>query len=234
MKIEAFKILHDMEESWWYKGRRMIASKLLSKFLKDRNLGILDFGSGYGGMHDFLKEYGTVDGFEVETDAIISCQKRGYHKVYSSTSEFFNGDKKYDLVVMFDVLEHIEDDKATINALCSILNKNKTLVITVPAFMWLWGIHDEQHKHFRRYNRKQIVDLLNSGGFQVEYSSYWNMFLFVPAAVVRLLGFSGTSSFNQSRISNSIFTFVIFLETKLIPIFTLPFGTGIVIVARKK
>ncbi len=78
MKLEAFKILHDMEESWWYRGRRMVASKLLSKFIKERNLEILDFGSGYGGMFDFLKEYGTVDGFEVETEAISSCEKRGY------------------------------------------------------------------------------------------------------------------------------------------------------------
>jgi SAM-dependent methyltransferase len=234
MKLEAFKILHDMEESWWYRGRRMVASKLLSKFIKERNLEILDFGSGYGGMFDFLKEYGTVDGFEVETEAISSCEKRGYKKVFSSTSEFFNSDKKYDLVVMFDVLEHIEDDKATINSLYGILNKNKTLVITVPAFMWLWSIHDEQHKHFRRYSRKQIVNLLKNSGFEVEYSSYWNMFLFLPAMVVRLLGFTGTSTFNKSGITSSIFSFLVYLESKLVPLFSLPFGTGIVVVARKK
>ncbi len=234
MKIEAFKILHDMEESWWYRGRRMIAQKMLSSFVKERNLSILDFGSGYGGMFNFLNKYGEVDGFEVESDAISSCEKRGYKKVFNSTTELFSSNNKYDLVVMFDVLEHIEDDKATINSIYNILNNNKTLVITVPAFMWLWSIHDEQHKHFRRYNRNQIVNLLNENGFKVEYSSYWNMFLFLPAMVIRLLGFTGTSTFNQSGITSSIFSFLVYLESKLVPTISLPFGTGIVVVARKK
>ena len=76
--------------------------------------------------------------------------------------------------------------------------------------------------------------LLSNAGFEIEYSSYWNTLLFIPAAITRIFGFSGSSSFNMSPWLNRLFYGAVFIESLLIPIISLPFGTGIVIIARKK
>lgn len=232
MKIDAFKLLHDMEDSWWYKGRMILVDKLLRR-LKKVNNKILDFGSGYGGMYDTLAKYGKVYAFEIDKGGLISCKERGYEKIYSSADDVYNLKSDLDLVVMCDVLEHIEDDDGTLRSINNILRDKGYLLMTIPAYKWLWSIHDDEHKHYRRYTRGQINSLLNKNGFEVDYSSYWNLFLFVPALIVRLFGFSGSSSLKQPKIVNSIFLFFIYIERMIMPNLTLPFGTGIIVLARK-
>lgn len=232
MKIDAFKLLHEMEDSWWYKGRMILVDRLLRKF-KVGNNRILDFGSGYGGMYNTLSKYGKVSAFEIDDGGLDSCKDRGYENVYSNVNNVYNQKLSFDLVVMCDVLEHIEDDNQTLKSIFDIIKDDGYLLITIPAYKWLWSVHDEEHKHYRRYTRRQINLLLKKNGFKVEYSSYWNLFLFIPALIVRLLGFSGSSSLKQPKIVNYILLFFIYIERLLIPYIVLPFGTGIIVIAHK-
>ena len=76
--------------------------------------------------------------------------------------------------------------------------------------------------------------MLRRSGFEVQYSSYCNMFLFLPAAVMRLFGFTGQSSLDTSSPFDRLFYGLVYIESILVRYMSLPFGTGIAIIARKK
>lgn len=232
MKIEAFKLLRDMENSWWYQGRKAIAKKNISKFVEGGQ-NILDFGAGYGGMLETLRPYGEVNAFEISEEAKNECIKRGYRKTFSSVEEALSKENCHTLITLFDVLEHVEEDSDLVESLYQALAPDGYVVITVPAFQYLWGVHDIEHNHFRRYTKGQIVNLLRKHRFKVKYASYWNTILFIPAAITRILGFSGKSSLNSPGWLNLFFLNIVRLESFFMPLVSLPFGTGIIIIAKK-
>lgn len=235
MKKEAFKLLYDMEDSWWYKGRKNVADLLMNKYIERKNkLSILDFGAGYGGMIDILKKYGEVSASEVSENAILSCKSRGYKDVFIDNDSTFSKNNSFDIVTLFDVVEHFKDDKKLVNSVYNVLKPGGYIVVTVPAYKWLWSAHDIEHEHYRRYTIKTITGLLNNAGFEIMHSSYWNMFLFLPAAIARLFGFSGSSSLNSKNFLNKLFYIIVYFESIFLRFFSLPFGTGIVIIGRKK
>lgn len=234
MKKAAFGLLRDMENSWWYRARAALSAKVLSRYAGNTKQKILDFGAGYGGMFDPLSRYGEVDAFEVEEEAKKECLRRGYGKVFGSKEEALSPENSHTIVALFDVIEHIGDDAGLVDSLYGVLASEGRIFITVPAFQWLWSVHDEEHSHFRRYTKKQITKLLISAGFEIEYVSYWNMLLFIPAAIIRLLGFSGKSSFGAPRWLDSLFYYLVHLEIFFIPLISLPFGTSIIVIAQKR
>ena len=232
MKKEAFKLLHDGENSWWYRGRKLAVEKVLSKFARSGGR-ILDFGAGFGGMSEALSGYGTVFAFEPDKEAGAVAAEKGYAKIFSSPEEIFSGEK-FRGIALFDVLEHMDDDSGFLKTARENLEDGGYIILTVPAYQWLWSIHDINHHHKRRYSRGEIIRLLKKEGFSVSYASYWNMLLFIPVAVVRLFGGTGESSFAMSKLADSVFYAVVFLESLLMPKIVLPFGTGLVVFAEKK
>jgi len=234
MRKEAFQLLHDMEDSWWYRARKMVVSRVLDKFLdKKKNVLILDFGAGFGGMFDTLSKYGEVDAFEPNKEARNLCIRSGYQKVFESGTDALSKDNKIHLVALFDVVEHVKDDVNLVSDLYKFLSVGGQVIVTVPAYQWLWGVHDIKHNHYRRYTRESITKLFEKAGFGIEYSSYWNTSLFIPVALTRMLGFSGESSFKMPKLLDSIFYHMVLIESLLIPLTFLPFGTGIVVITKK-
>jgi hypothetical protein len=98
----------------------------------------------------------------------------------------------------------------------------------------MWSEHDVLHHHFRRYTKSSLRKALEAAGFEVVYMSYWNMLLFIPAAIVRLLGRSGAGTLSLPRFLDSTFFSIVYVESLYMPLLRLPFGTGIVALARKK
>lgn len=86
-----------------------------------------------------------------------------------------------DFIVMHDVLEHIEDDVAAVEALHSLLKPGGTAVISVPAYQWLFGHHDVQLGHYRRYSRRSLLSVLRPH-FEIERSRYYGAAL-IPIAL---------------------------------------------------
>ena len=74
-------------------------------------------------------------------------------------------------VGLFDVLEHIEDDRAFVQHLTDIVRPGGFLYLTVPSFNWLWSTADDEAMHYRRYTKRSLTDAL-AGGFDVLYSTY--------------------------------------------------------------
>jgi len=233
MQKEAFKLLHDSESSWWYRGRALAVKSVLDRFLC-KGETILDFGAGFGGMRNLLSAYGEVSAFEPEPEARAIAKTRGYKRDFDSAEDFFSQSEKFSGTAIFDVLEHMDNDS---NFLLRIKNNIKDkgfLIITVPAHKWLWGKHDETHYHKRRYSEGEIKKLLERTGFSAEYVSYWNALLLLPAVIVRFLGGTGESSFSMPKILDAIFFAVLYIESKILRFSKLPFGMSLVIFARKK
>ncbi|MFA5942653.1 MAG: class I SAM-dependent methyltransferase [Candidatus Paceibacterota bacterium] len=234
MKKEAFELLREMERSWWYRGRAFAIRAVLARARVAVPVeSILDFGAGYGGMYAELVRFGRqIYAFEPDADARAGAARRGYASVYGTAENALS--EPYDLIGLFDVIEHIEDDESFLRSLDKALAPGGQLVITVPAFKFLWSEHDVTHRHFRRYDRRSLSGVLSRAGYEVVVMSYWNMLLFIPAAVMRLLGHSGSSALGLSSVIDSFLRGIVAVESKMARFFALPFGVSLVAVARKK
>ena len=195
-------------------------------------MDVLDFGAGYGGMHDELAKQGSVSAFEPDAGAQAIVKRRGYQTVYDSADAAFG--KRYDLIGLFDVVEHIEDDRAFLTRAKDALEKRGMLIITVPAMPFLWSTHDVLNHHFRRYTRATLQSVLEDTGYTIEYLSFWNTLLFVPAATMRLLGKTGESSVGLPRALDNILYSLIRVETRVMRLFPLPLGISLIALARKR
>lgn len=234
MKKEAFKLLQEAEQSWWYKGRSLVIRAMITRSRITTPLeSILDFGAGFGGMHSELTNLSPqVYAFEPEENARIVVAHHGYTATYSTSAEALS--KSYSLIGLFDVIEHIEDDKTFLASLNKALVPDGLLVITVPAYQFLWSGHDVIHQHFRRYTRHSLSNLITNAGYEILTISYWDTFLFLPAAFMRLLGQSGSSALALPNFLNALLLFVVKIESKILRFRSLPFGVSLVVIARKK
>ena len=233
MERKAFELLSAMENSWWYRGRAKIVESVLHYYELGMPEGnVLDYGAGSGGMIETLKKFGTVFGSEPDEIARNEAVSRGYKEVYASDADALQ--RKYQLAVFCDVLEHIEDDRETLERVRESLTLRGVVVMTVPAYQWMWSVHDVNHHHFRRYNRWQVIKLLEDAGFRVRYASYWNTSLFPLAGLTRLIGKTGEGSLGLPKFINDILLAVINLEAYLMQFIPLPWGTGIVAVGEKR
>lgn len=234
MERKAFQLLHDAENSWWYQGRANVIRRVLKKFINSHTENICDVGAGFGGMLAILKVYGKVTAQELDYEAQASCSRRGYDEVLNTTEPFGPQKNTYSLIAAFDVLEHTPDDRAFLNTLNEALSAHGKLILTVPAFQFLWSEHDVSHHHYRRYSKGALILLLEKSGFTVRYASYWNMILFFPAAIIRLKGRSGEGSLSMPLLLDRLFYGIVCVESLIIPLLRLPFGTGIVLFAEKR
>lgn len=233
MKSEAFKVLSEIEGSWWDFGRQSAISQALKKVSINKKDNVLDLGAGYGSMYSYLSNWGKVDAFEPDKKALGIAINRGYSKGYSSVDGLKELDNTYSLVGAFDVLEHVENDKELVKIVFKLLKPSGTFVVTVPAFQFLWSKHDVSHLHFRRYTMKQMVSLLESNGFELIYSRYWNVILFPLVAVMRILNISGSSGIGSRGVINNLFKFILNLEAWIVRFVPIPFGVSLVVSVRK-
>jgi len=114
------------------------------------------------------------------------CRARGMSdEIKTATRQEFLGQDQYDLVTNFDVLEHIADDEGFLRDLHRVLTDNGHVLVTVPAYQFLWSDLDRLLGHVRRYNKRDLVRCLEKAGFTVSVASYFNTFLAVPSIAVR-------------------------------------------------
>lgn len=231
MERSAYELMRETEQSWWYRGRTLVASAIWHRYAHAQG-DVLDYGAGNGALAKPLAHFGTVYAFEPDTEARATAVKRGYADVFGDVSHALA--RAYTTVVFFDVLEHLEDDNGTLKRVRDALVPHGFVLLNVPAYQWLWSDHDVTHHHFRRYNRRQVIRLLEGAGFDALFASYWVFALFPAAMIMRLLGKSGESAVHLPPLMNSILFFVIEVECVLMRFFPLPFGNSVVALGRKK
>ncbi|MCR4368891.1 MAG: class I SAM-dependent methyltransferase [archaeon] len=227
-KMEKFGKTH-----WWYKAR----AELLAGFVPNAARTMLEVGPGTGNNMLAAKKRGIlVEGVEINKKAAQSAQKKGL-SIYNSSLEDFRTNKKYDVILAADVLEHIEDDGAALKKIKKMLNKDGRLVLTVPAFQFLFSRHDELCGHYRRYEKNGLRKKLEAAGFDAKFCSYWNFFLFAPIAAVKIIKrrFGKESGSDVSKTPgpvNSFLEAILRLENWCIKKgIAFPFGISIIFVA---
>ena len=227
---------------WWFIARNKIIKKLIdTKCNIPKGSQILDVGAGTGGFASFISKDFEVVCLDTSEIALQYCEKRGLQNRYNSTLDKFPAaDWNIQAVTMLDVVEHIEDDAAVVKQVYGLLPKGGSFIAAVPAYQWLWSRHDEIHMHYRRYNKKQFTTLLKEAGFKIEFASYYNSFLFMPAVLKRFIGKIFGDKKDESPVDevpgfmNKIFTGIFSLEAKFLPAIKFPAGVSIVAIATKE
>lgn len=233
--FEEMKLTQDSH--WWFKGKRAIIEKLLIYLNLPSNARILEIGCGTGSNLNLLSKFGTVTALEVDDDARrYASELSGMSVLPGWLPDGLNSvkDRKFDLICMFDVLEHVEKDVEGLIKIKDILadsqNKGK-LIMTVPSYQWLYSEHDKKLSHFRRYSKKELKLKLREAGYRVNVIRYMNTLLFPLMLLARLTSLvSGGKDYGATTPNNTInkILFNIFLIEKiLIPKVPMPYGGSI-------
>lgn len=187
MDLSVYHRFYEVEERhWWFVGRRAIVKALLDDMTDSPAAGprrLLDVGCGTGGMMPLLSEYGAVTGIDSEPVALDYCRKRGFTDLHLLSE--FRAEEPYDVVALFDVLEHVADEAGFLAWTRGLVRPGGRIILTVPANPWLWSRHDDLNHHQRRYTRKTVVAALEAAGFHVERATHFNFWLFPVAILAR-------------------------------------------------
>ena len=174
------------EEHWWWRSRERFIIDVLSRLTLPKAARILDVGCGDGLFFPSLERFGTVDGLEADPSLLNESTYRPRIQVGRLDRSFQPG-PNYDLLVILDVLEHIDDDLEALRAAHQALKPGGRILITVPALDWLWSRHDQVNQHFRRYDRAQLQARLRASGFHVESVRYFFGWTVLPLLLRRWL-----------------------------------------------
>lgn len=176
------------ERHWWYRGRRRVIAAQLERLDLPRDGTVLDAGCGSGRQMDELARWGRVAGFDLNELGVEHARARGHADVRRAQVEDIPWpDESFDLITCLDVMEHTPDDVASLRELRRVARPGATLLVTVPAYQFLWSSHDVANQHYRRYRRPQLLAAGSAAGWEPVTTSYFNSILLAPAAAVRLL-----------------------------------------------
>lgn len=229
------------KEHWLFKVRRKIFFYFIKKYSQTGSR-IFDFGCGSGYLAGELNKMGyNTHGVDFEKDVIDFGLNHGIKNLKLATGEKIDyPDKTFDVVTAFDVLEHIENEKPTIAELVRILKPSGRIIISVPAYQWMWGVQDDISYHFRRYTAGSLVNVFkNFPELKLIRKTYFNTFLFLPIAVVRLFSKwfnikNRKSDFDvKTGFLDIIFYHIFNLEHHFLKFIDFPFGVSILLVLEK-
>jgi ubiquinone/menaquinone biosynthesis C-methylase UbiE len=227
---------------WWHLGRLRIIQTYIKKAVgRKKNLKILNVGCGTGGTIDMLESFGAVDNVDTSEDALTFMRQKGYANLFKVNDvQLPFEDETYDMVGAFDVLEHIEDENGALKEWRRVLKPGGAVVLTVPAYQWLWSGHDVSLHHKRRYTTSRIATAAKAAGLNVDRKSYAIVFSLPLVVGFRLLNkvtrrktTSETSYVKVPETVNRIFTNALTVEAKAHKGITFPAGTTVIAVLRK-
>lgn len=224
---------------FWFVGKRYFIDSVLKKYSKNIK-NVLDLGSGTGGLTKYLEKYGAVTGIEEYPYAIKLAKKRGVNLKKANIQKLKLGNKKFDLVTIFDVLYHqdIKDESLVLKNAHKHLRKGGYLLITDSALPFLKGPHDVATLGARRYTVREMVKLVESNGFKVLKASYVYFSIF-PFVLIKRLIFDRVSRSKTSDVGpinplfNSILMFFLKIEANLLKTMSFPIGSSVIILAKK-
>jgi SAM-dependent methyltransferase len=248
MKEQEYPYMFEEEEHhWWYAGMRAIALSLLPPEDLPKGAHVLDAGCGTGYNVGWLeRHYGAVvTGFDFSPHALNFCRMRGAPSLVraDAVSLPFSSDT-YDLVICFDVITHLKDERAraaALRELLRILRPGGRLMIRVPAYKFLKGGHDAAVMANHRYGRSELGEAAAAAGFRVLRLTGANTILFPVAVLWRMMkkiglapeGSDVRSTTRGNRGFNRALTSILSLEAAILRRCSFPFGLSLFLLAAK-
>jgi SAM-dependent methyltransferase len=186
------------------------ASSLARRLLRHlRGRRVLDAGCGTGLLSLALLDRGcdvtAVDHEPAMVTVTNETFRRGGHPAVEAARLSLEhldelGSREFDTIYCCDVVEHVQDDAHAVRQLAALLRPEGRLVVTVPAWPFLYGERDRRMGHYRRYTRRRLLALLRDNGLVVEHLAWWNLSGFLlNALAIRLLRLRFSESFRYQR-----------------------------------
>jgi SAM-dependent methyltransferase len=187
------------DRHWWYRGRRTVLEGVIAGMRLPARARILDAGCGSGRNMLELARHGTVTGIEVSETSVCLARAREVGEVVAgSVLEMPFAADSFDLAVTLDVIEHLEDDLGALRELRRTVAPGGSLLVTVPAYPWLWSGHDEINHHHRRYTRNSLQRVAEQAGWEQVRTTHFNSLLLPAAIILRVLDRLSTKTTESS------------------------------------
>lgn len=226
---------------WWYRARRDVLADYLARYAGlPKDARILEIGCGTGHNLPMLAAFGEIDAIEIDETAGKFASERLGKPVGTSPLPELTGvaPGTYDLVAVLDVVEHVEDDVAALEAIARVLKPGGKILITVPAHQWMWSAHDVVNHHKRRYSKSSLTAALSKAGLGWSKLRWFNSLLFPAAVAARMVGkLTGKDDSDDSPPPgplNAIFERVFRLERHLVGRVPMTPGLSIIVLAAPK
>ena len=222
---------------WYFRGRRMLIVTVLRRVLPRRPLRLLDIGCGTGNVLATLEQFGEAVGMDTSDELLGVARTAGLDaRKGSLPDDLVVAPGWADVVLLLDVIEHLDDDLAGLRAARRVLRDDGLLVVAVPAYPSLWSGHDVALGHRRRYTRSALRRVVETAGYRVQYVSYFNTVLFPAIASVRvwkrMRGDDRHDLRRPGSIVNAVLERLFAVERHVIPRRALPFGSSLLLLAR--
>jgi len=221
---------------WWWRTREAILLRTLADLLDEARPGrILDVGCGAGLFFDALERFGHVEGIESDAELVQQSGRWRDRIRAGELDESFRPDAPFDMILMLDVLEHVNNPEQLLGLGARLLAPGGRIVITVPAFTSLWTSHDDLNHHLRRYTANQLRQTIRDTGLLVESTSYLFQSLVIPKLMVRVIERTRGGPPHVPRTPAPVVNNLLrrwFLAERRVSRW-LPFGTSVMAVARR-
>jgi 2-polyprenyl-3-methyl-5-hydroxy-6-metoxy-1,4-benzoquinol methylase len=222
----------DIAQHWYYRSKAAALRRAVARLNPQRLLDV-GAGSGFFSRH-LLSEGGAqsalcVDiGYDRDRDDRVGGKPVLYRRDCGATD--------CDLVLMMDVLEHVDDDRGLVRHYATKVPSGAHFLVTVPAFRFLWSGHDVFLEHKRRYRLGEIEAAMRDAGLVIVKGAYYFGLVFPLAAAVRLATRSDaqprSSLKKHGALTNGLLTAICAAELPLFPLNRLA-GLSAFVLARK-
>ncbi len=224
------------QKHWWYQARRTIVGSLIDAIKTTDNPSIVSIGCGNGTELQFLQSKGNITGLDIDCQVVSNCRAKGFDVIQADLLQNALVDQ-FDIVIAMDIIEHIHDDTKAVQALYKLAKPGGFILVTVPAFPFLWTELDEltDFPHYRRYTRSTLKKALALPGVSLTKCSYYNFLLF---PLVLLTKMCKTSAHQQLRLPsaflNSALYTIFVLERFWLRFFSFLWGGSLIAIIKKE
>jgi SAM-dependent methyltransferase len=227
------------EKHWWWRARAELIIEILQRLRPSTGWKyILDVGCGDGLFFPRLRQFGTVEGIEPSLSTKNASNADGYSIFTGPFDQNFQPPHKYSLILMLDVLEHLEDPMGALRHACTLLEPNGTLLITVPAFMSLWTNHDVLNHHFTRYTKKSLRQLTAKAGLRVIEARYFFHWMYVAKFIVHVFEYAFHPEAKLPHVPRAVINRLLYMvsrvEQKMFAKLTIPMGSSLIAVIERQ